>query len=260
MKAFSMPLASHGVAIRNPALENRQLSVDIEIVPSIDIANRAPLRIMPLGASITFGVQSSDGNGYREYLRNALNRNPVNMVGNRSNGTMKDNENEGWPGLRIGEVHAKATSSVGTWKPNLVLINLGTNDASQDFQVSTAGERMKDLLEFIYEESPRATIILSTLLPNGVQKTVENVALINDMYRSLVTQLRSERKRIVLAEMQSADGPKLPDDFADETHPNDEGYKKMAIIWHRAIVEADKAGFIQRPEKVADLPDMGPKY
>lgn len=61
------------------------------------IAGGIPLRIMPLGASITHGVGSSDGNGYRNALRTKLvsQGNLVNMVGSNPNGTMKDNENEG---------------------------------------------------------------------------------------------------------------------------------------------------------------------
>lgn len=52
------------------------------------------LRILPLGASITWGMgsESAGGNGYRKYLRDALRYDGwnVNMVGSRSGGTMKD--------------------------------------------------------------------------------------------------------------------------------------------------------------------------
>jgi hypothetical protein len=51
------------------------------------------LRIMPLGASITEGVKSSDGNGYRKPLREMLTGKgwKVNMVGSKKVGTMQDN-------------------------------------------------------------------------------------------------------------------------------------------------------------------------
>lgn len=50
------------------------------------------LRIMPLGASITQGVASSDGNGYRKHLRDQLRFAgwDVNMVGSKRDGTMRD--------------------------------------------------------------------------------------------------------------------------------------------------------------------------
>ncbi len=72
------------------------------------------LRILPLGASITYGLTSSDGNGYRKFLRDQIvdYGNPVNMVGSRRNGTMEDNDVEGWPGYIIDQVHTKANTAV----------------------------------------------------------------------------------------------------------------------------------------------------
>jgi hypothetical protein len=51
------------------------------------------LRILPLGASITQGLESSDGNGYRKLLRQQLRWKgwKVNMVGTKNDGTMSDN-------------------------------------------------------------------------------------------------------------------------------------------------------------------------
>ena len=51
------------------------------------------LRIMPLGASITVGYRSDDGNGYRKWLRQQLRYSgwQVDMVGSLSNGSMHDN-------------------------------------------------------------------------------------------------------------------------------------------------------------------------
>lgn len=47
---------------------------------------------MPLGASITQGVASTDGNGYRKWLRSQLRFKgwKVNMVGSKLDGDMAD--------------------------------------------------------------------------------------------------------------------------------------------------------------------------
>ena len=52
-----------------------------------------PLRILPLGASITWGQASTDGNGYREHLRELLEQRSttVDMVGTVHRGEMSDN-------------------------------------------------------------------------------------------------------------------------------------------------------------------------
>ncbi len=51
-------------------------------------------RILPLGASIVWGVGSSDGNGFRKPLRDRLRQDGwehVNMVGSQNSGPMIDN-------------------------------------------------------------------------------------------------------------------------------------------------------------------------
>lgn len=61
-----------------------------------------PLRILPLGASITMGYKSPDGNGYRKWLRQQLRYAgwEVDMIGTMKNGTMHDN-------VSYGSVHLK---------------------------------------------------------------------------------------------------------------------------------------------------------
>ncbi|KAL2153553.1 hypothetical protein VTH82DRAFT_4708 [Thermothelomyces myriococcoides] len=228
---------------------------------------------MPLGASITYGLASSEGNGYRKALRDMLvnppglnqgghstqSGNKVNMVGSRQAGTMKDNDVEGWSGFRVEEVHQKAMAdeSAPKYKPNVVLINAGTNDAMQNFNVSTAGERMEAMLRDLWSVSPRALIVLSTLLVNQDEAAERNVLTINSQYRALIDRLRhKERRRIVLAEMHNSNGPTLAD-LVDGIHPNDDGYIKMAKIWYDSLRLASSKGLLAPPEDVPGLPDDG---
>lgn len=55
------------------------------------------LRVLPLGASITQGYKSQDGNGYRKWLRQQLRYAgwEVDMIGSRKTGTMHDNVCDG---------------------------------------------------------------------------------------------------------------------------------------------------------------------
>lgn len=50
------------------------------------------LRVMPLGASITQGQESTDQNGYRKWLRSQLRWRgwKINMVGSKHDGSMQD--------------------------------------------------------------------------------------------------------------------------------------------------------------------------
>ncbi|KAI1453697.1 carbohydrate esterase family 3 protein [Annulohypoxylon moriforme] len=221
--------------------------------------NGVPLRIMPLGASITYGYGSTDGNGYREDLRSQLeaNGNKVNMVGDNPSGDMKDNDTEGWKGYRIDQVHAKADSTVPKYKPNLILINVGTNDAVQNKDIPNAGKRMTDLLNDLYKESPKATVILSTLLVNGNKAVQDRVKQINAQFKTVAAQFQASKHRIVLVDMQSDAGPKVSDLNKDGTHPTNAGYKKMANIWYAGIKEADQQHYLQAADKVTGIPDDG---
>ena len=210
---------------------------------------KAPLRLMPLGASITYGQASTTGNGYREDLRNMLTSADytVDMVGSRKHGTMQDNDVEGWPGFRIEQVQAKAELSVPSRKPNIFTINAGTNDCAQNYKLEDAGSRMGSLMEYVWKASPGSTIILSTLLINlneTIEARVENV---NNQIKECAKVKAGENKRVVLVDMHGEDGPQKAD-MHDDTHPNDQGYAKMAKIWFRGIQEADEKGFLQAPK------------
>ncbi|KAL2133066.1 hypothetical protein VTI74DRAFT_2970 [Chaetomium olivicolor] len=252
--ALSSPLANLGVATPHPS--------SLTLRSTSPIANGIPLRILPLGASITYGVGSSTGNGYRGPLRDQLTAagNPVNMVGSRQAGTMRDNDVEGWPGLRIEQVYAKAVlggSVVAWWKPNVVLINAGTNDAAQGWNVSSAGERMETMVRGVWEASPRAVVVLSTLLVNKRDRSEGNVKLVNREFRELAKRLReAEGRRLVMVDMHSPDGPGLGD-LVDGTHPGDMGYRKMANLWFKGLVAAADAGWLEAPEEVPGVPDDG---
>ncbi|KAI1361157.1 SGNH hydrolase-type esterase domain-containing protein [Xylaria arbuscula] len=212
------------------------------------MATRTPLRLMPLGGSITYGVGSSDGNGYRKALYEALTSAgfAVTMLGSRKTGTMdgSNSSHEGWRGFKINEIREKGLKSTKACLPNIFTINGGSNDCIQDFEVSNAGKRIDDMLHGLWEASPGSTIVLSTLLRNKNKKVHARVVDINEQIRSLVRQRDAEGKKIVLADMDTAQGPQVGD-LPDGTHPNDEGYKKMAEIWFDSIQVVASKGFLQ---------------
>lgn len=199
------------------------------------------LKVLPLGASITLGYKSTDGNGYREWIRQQLRYEgwPVEMVGTRRMGTMRDNYNEGHIGFRIDQLEKKADEDIPA-QPNLILINAGTNDALQDYRIYSAGTRMNILIEKLFSSIEGTTIILSTLLPNAKQP--EKVESINEQLRNLVAYRRARNNRIVLADMSHFI---KVDELADKIHPDDAGYEKMASVWWAAFQEAQKEGMLQ---------------
>ncbi|KAI0452286.1 SGNH hydrolase-type esterase domain-containing protein [Xylaria acuta] len=212
---------------------------------SSPMTSRVSLRLMPLGGSITYGVGSSDGNGYRRFLYEALGSCGFNpsMLGSRKTGTMDSNSHEGWRGFKIHEIQEKGIKSAKVQLPNIFAVNSGSNDCIQDFEIGKAGERIDDMLHRLWEASPGSTIVLSTLVMNCDGQVNSRVVEINDQIRKLVGRRAGEHKRIVLADMYTPCGPQ-GGDLMDGLHPNDAGYKKMADIWYNSIQIAALKGLL----------------
>ncbi|RDW67257.1 SGNH/GDSL hydrolase family protein [Aspergillus mulundensis] len=225
------------------------------------------LRVMPLGASITVGYRSSDGNGYRKPLREQLRYAgwEVDMVGGLANGTMKDNvaphsfplpdktnsalvrqtQNEGHFGDTIDHIAEAAVNST-RMQPNVILINAGTNDCIQNVNIRDADTRLDALITHLFSSIPNTTIILSTLLPNDFASAA--VHRVSQEYRNLVARRRNAGDRLVLAEMAYFI---TADQLVDGTHPSDRGYREMASVWWAAIRTAEEEGKLSEPNGVA---------
>ncbi|KAF5982347.1 acetylxylan esterase [Fusarium bulbicola] len=204
------------------------------------------LRVMPLGASITQGYKSSDGNGYRKWLRTQLPFRgwKVNMVGSERDGTMADSDNEGHPGWTIESVHGAWTKS--KWmKPNLVLINAGFSGGDP----SKAGERTKSLVDDIFDSVPGVTVVLSTLLLNKDSSRNSCSDDISKQIRKVAAGYKGAR--IALADVRSV--MSMDDIGPDKDHPTDDGYKMFAGVWWDAISKMEDQ--IQPPASVDNLDD-----
>ncbi|KAI1273788.1 hypothetical protein F5Y07DRAFT_402064 [Xylaria sp. FL0933] len=215
---------------------------------------------MPLGASITYGEPSdpaSLGRGYRKYIRDWLRSRGwnVNMVGSRTHGQFADNDVEGWPSFIIDSITEKARDAVPKYKPNLILINAGTNDATGNIDIENAGERMRTLVQTCFDLSPGVVVVLSTLLPNT--HAPDNVLEINRLYRDLVIELQAAGKKIELADMD--DGFITLDHILPcGTHPTIEGQRRMAAVWGLVIQEIEeRGGWFQAPSSNVSFSDSG---
>ena len=201
---------------------------------------------MPLGGSITHGVGSSDRNGYRQCLLELLEADGFNvrMVGSRKAGTMSNNDHEGWRGFRIDQIETKGLISAERLMPNVFTINAGSNDCIQNHRLEDTGIRVGRLLKGLWQVCPDSTMILSTLLVSGDPQVDARIQSFNHRLAGVAKALQLQGKRIVFADMRGLDGPTVEDLVHDHTHPNDTGYRKMALIWRRSIRDAAKRGFL----------------
>lgn len=193
-------------------------------------------RIMPLGDSLTFGDGSSHGGGYRKDLWHALDNAgyEVEFVGSERDGALPDPVHEGHPGWEIDDIADQVVGWLTEWRPTVVLLHIGTNDLDRDADVRAAPARLGALIDLILRSRPGVILYVASLAPvrpNLVQRRV-------DAFNVEVPRLVAERARAG-HQVRYVDiaGLLTLTDLADDLHPNDQGYAKMATAWFRALIE-----------------------
>jgi lysophospholipase L1-like esterase len=221
------------------------LGVTAAGVAPASAASDTPLRVMPLGDSITWGIGSSTGDGYRGPLWNRLaaDGHPLDFVGTGRNGSMSDNDNEGHSGYKIHQVAALTDASLTRYRPNVVTLHIGTNDLNESYQVSTATARLRSLVDQITAAAPDATVLVASLVVSTSGSEEQYRAAYNQAIPQIVRDAQSAGKRVAYVDMSSL----TTADLADALHPNDSGFQKMADAFHRGIRSADSAGWLRNP-------------
>lgn len=139
------------------------------------------------------------------------------------------------------------------------------NDCTLKVDPGNAGARMRTLIDELLSASgmDRTVVILSTLIYNdNVEGNYcrDNAGApnggINRQYRALVYSMQAQGKKVLLADMDPLPPHagrgwiKYPEDFADGTHPNDVGFKKMAYVFYAAIENAAARNWLQAPHAI----------
>jgi lysophospholipase L1-like esterase len=189
---------------------------------------------MPLGDSITIG---SNG-GYRTLLWKKLvqqDGKKLDFVGSLTDGPadLGDKNHEGHGGWRIEQIRASIDNWSTTYKPELVLLHIGTNDMGQNFNVSTAPDRLKDLVNRICTNNPGVEVIVASIIPfSGLDSRINSY---NATIPGIVSSVQGSGCKATFFNMNQ----KLTiADLGDGVHPTAAGYNKMAEAWYAPAAEA----------------------
>jgi len=193
---------------------------------------KVTLKVMPLGDSITDGVFSPGA--YRNQLWKNITSNglTVDFVGSMSNGgsDLGDKNHEGHSGWRIDEISNKINYWMDTYNPDIVLLHIGTNDISQNYDLYNAPNRLSDLIDKICAKLPEdGKLYVATVTPI----TYADPRSYNSQVTNIVQNKSSQGKPVYLVDMFNA---LTTNDLAmDGVHPNNNGYNKMGDTWFEAI-------------------------
>lgn len=204
------------------------------------------LRIMPLGDSITYDNNHADDENPRPQSKRFAYRGPLwemlkdsnisfDFVGTRHAGQDYapdfDPNNEGYPGQTSYEIAEKTYSLLQKTNPNVILLHIGTNDHSTDVS------GVESILNWIntYENDTNSEIRVIVALIISRQVPDDNIEGFNKNLLKMLTRYWENGDMITIVDMYG--GLRLNDnDYADITHPNANGYAKIARKWYEAII------------------------
>ncbi|MFC5718580.1 FG-GAP-like repeat-containing protein [Streptomyces gamaensis] len=207
------------------------------------------LAVMPLGDSITKGIGSSTGDGYRGGLRDRLaaHTDDLSFVGSvRTNGA----DHEGHSGWQIEDLSDNVEHWVAAAHPNVVLLDIGSNDMDRNNDVDHAPRRLGRLIDEITAAAPDVTILVSSLVPSADPEAEKRVERFNAQVPVVVAERRAKGAHVDYVDM----GQLTTKDLSDRLHPNDAGYTKMADAFYQGIARAVQSGWIRQKVEVKPAP------
>lgn len=203
-----------------------------------------PLIILPLGDSITESRQGQ--NSFRRSLWQRLNTAgcQVDFVGTRtgvSRGSRNtqnqtppnpdfDLDHEGRWDFRVDEILPDVANLTNSFRPNIILAHLGTNDIFQGQSISGTVDEIAMLIDSVRATKADTTFIVSRVIPSSRDTT--RVADLNAAIARLSS--KSINTSPVLIVNQATDYF-IGDNF-DGIHPGDSGELKIADTYFNAIM------------------------
>lgn len=190
------------------------------------------VRIMPLGDSITDGYTPLPG-GYRIGLWNRLAAGgyQVDFVGSLANGPAQlgDHDHEGHSGWRIDQLDANIVNWLSASDPRTIMLQIGTNDINQNYDVPGAPARLSTLIDHILTQKPQVQLFVAKITP---ESGAAQEAMVQTYNNALAGVVATKGPQVHVVDLHSA---LTTADLADGVHPNPGGYEKMAAVWYDAL-------------------------
>ena len=205
---------------------------------------------MPFGDSITdgYGVPG----GYRIELFRLAHQAGKNItfVGSGINGpTTVDGvafpqQHEGHSGYTIDPTPSRSGISplVATvmpkYTPHIITLMIGTNDAIDNYNMTTAPTRLGALIDSIYTALPNVQLVVAQLVPSQDDALNSRIQTYNAAIPAVVKARADAGKHILLVNMY----PVIANTatykttlLADTWHPNSAGYTLMGQAWYDVL-------------------------
>ncbi|MEU4245193.1 SGNH/GDSL hydrolase family protein [Actinoplanes sp. NPDC026619] len=195
----------------------------------------SPLRVMPLGDSITMGIGSATMSSYRIDLQKRLAGAgmDVDFVGSQQHGSpaTADLDHEGHSGWTVAKIAANVDGWLTTYQPDAVLLMIGTNDLRTEAGSVGATERLSALVDQITVAAPATELFVAKITGTRTAGNAPQQKR-TDAYNARIPGIVAAKGAHVHLVDQST-VRRL--DIRDGLHPNDFGFAKMSWNWYQAM-------------------------
>ncbi len=201
-----------------------------------------PIRIMPLGDSITQG--DSEHNTYRRALWKSLEAEGyrVEFVGSlraHHRGAPPlddfDRDHEGHWGFRTDEVLDRIRAWVIESEPDVLLIHLGSNDVFQGESIDTTVSELSEMIDAVRESRPRATFLLAQIIPTTTGGANASIRVLNARIPEVAASKSTPASRVIVVDQFT--GFDATRQTYDGVHPNPDGEIHLSDRWLEALEE-----------------------
>ena len=204
-----------------------------------------PLRIMPVGDTITTGKFRSTSAGYRLPLYLALRNNGYNVtfVGSQTDGPPPpgfDHFHESYPSIENQHFANFLTDYLTASEPDMLLIHTGTNNMNSEPSFNAAIPDLQSAIDQAVTDGV-SDIFVAQIIGRECEPS-ETGCLERDARTDLYnTNIAISITNATIVNMNSGAGliyEEFPNgDFqpGNQLHPVDSGYLKMATTWYNAI-------------------------
>jgi lysophospholipase L1-like esterase len=199
--------------------------------------NGDPCKVLPLGDSITWGIQYEGAYRVELFRRAVVANQNITFVGSLMDGPATiagvafPPQNEGHSGWTINQEASLIPSPALDGAPDIILLLIGTNDTYQA-DPGGAPQRLATLLDTILSMDTHALLVVSLITPYPSQAS--NVAAYNAAIPALVQARAADGKHILLADVNT--GFQVSTMLSsDGIHPNQTGYEFMGGVWYGVV-------------------------
>ena len=196
-------------------------------------------RVLPLGDSITRGfgtdsyraplAASLDEHGCQYDFVGTLNR----VRNNEPHAATFDWDHEGHGGYTTEMILMELSTFLEGHVPDIVLVQLGTNDLLQDVDGDLSEENLGDIIEALRTENPAVAVLLAKIIP-GTDPRLSEVAAYNERVQKVADAKNEAAAPVVVVDLATGfDTASLLN--ADGIHPTAEGDSLLSGIWYDAL-------------------------